>query len=395
MERNFHYGRCGRHLPKFLSTAMIIIAQILVYISIKLSGDKSAKKERNRILSTFEKKHYTAFCFAIPQRFTIEITKTCNLKCRMCGQSFEDLDKTDLDPAAIEKIENIFPYLYDLALHGFGESLVSKEFLTILRQIPYWVPTRLVTNGIPMTEVIIDSIIDCHLNILSVSIDACDKDTYKKIRGVDKFDSVIDNIKLLQIRKQAKDSKYPSLRLGFVAMKSNIEQLPDFIRKAHSLGANGVDVGYLVAYSEDMQSESLYYHKELSNKFMLSAKELANQLSISIFLPPLFDLLKGESEEKEFFGFCPDPWEFSYLESNGDIIPCCIYRYALGNIKEQRFFSIWNNKKYRQFRKQIANIINRHEYCRHCIDFRHRSANSKIQHIRIIAPKDYKPSNPK
>ena len=49
---------------------------------------------------------------------------------------------------------------------------------------------------------------------------------------------------------------------------------------------------------------------------------------------------------------CVFPWFSTSIKPNGDL-SLCFHNYVVGNLKEKRFKSLWNNKKARKFRKTI------------------------------------------
>lgn len=52
--------------------------------------------------------------------------------------------------------------------------------------------------------------------------------------------------------------------------------------------------------------------------------------------------------------FC---WNSSFIYPNGDVCPCESFYYRLGNVNESSFLDIWNNEKYRRFRKILKGTI--------------------------------------
>jgi radical SAM protein with 4Fe4S-binding SPASM domain len=50
---------------------------------------------------------------------------------------------------------------------------------------------------------------------------------------------------------------------------------------------------------------------------------------------------------------CITPWVTPFIEPNGDVIPCSEVDMVMGNVKEERLKTIWNNERYRKFRIDI------------------------------------------
>lgn len=62
--------------------------------------------------------------------------------------------------------------------------------------------------------------------------------------------------------------------------------------------------------------------------------------------------------------FCELPWFHSYVDTNGDVLPCCIGK-PLGNIKENNLSTIFENPQYQQLRLDMLSDI-RNPACNNC-----------------------------
>jgi MoaA/NifB/PqqE/SkfB family radical SAM enzyme len=103
-----------------------------------------------------------------------------------------------------------------------GEPLTHPDICRILnvfgatKPLDYW----MVTNGILLNDRVIETIMNCGLTWLSVSIDAANSETYKKIRGGD-LDTVQKNIETFTCMRNRSKSRLPFLRVTFVCMADN------------------------------------------------------------------------------------------------------------------------------------------------------------------------------
>jgi MoaA/NifB/PqqE/SkfB family radical SAM enzyme len=109
------------------------------------------------------------------------------------------------------------------------------------------------------------------LKSLFVSIDAASRETYRAVRGADAFERVVAQVRDLDEQKRALGSPTPRLTLTFVAMRRNIDELPEFVRLARRLGVDRVIADYLIVYSEDMRGQSLFYDQEHSDRVVEEA----------------------------------------------------------------------------------------------------------------------------
>src|ERR1700688_4361649 len=61
-----------------------------------------------------------------PYRCYLEVTNQCNLRCPMCGQSWFEGKRSYVAEPILNKIKELYPYLQEISVFGFGESLVDK-----------------------------------------------------------------------------------------------------------------------------------------------------------------------------------------------------------------------------------------------------------------------------
>lgn len=334
-------------------------------------------KYHNKLLNTAEYLAQKTVLSSFPTRIYLELTNACNLECPMCGQSFFGGKRAFFDRNALDKIVPLYPYLEDLCLAGFGETLIYPHLEEVFNKIPSYVPTRIITNGLPLTEKLIE-LFAGKLNSIWVSFEATDARTYQEIRGVDAYKALLEKLKMLQDIKRCKKTALPHLYLCFVSMRQNISQLPDYIEQAASLGAAGVKTNFLTVFRESMKKESLYYEPERAQEFFEKAKDTARRHNIEFTYPD------DEEKSEDSFFKCKEPWNFSYFSATGDIIPCCVYTLPMGNIYRNSFSDIWNNTHYQQFREKVNSGEKRPERCRRCIIDAHRSAWDKNRHFQLI-----------
>jgi radical SAM protein with 4Fe4S-binding SPASM domain len=173
-----------------------------------------------------------------------------------------------------------------------------------------------------------------------------------------------------------------ALSLSFVAMRKNIEELPQFISMAKSLGADDVCVSHVVPFTDKIQKEHLGHHKEICNEYFRKARESADREQIRLHMPPPYDLKRPEvsplhhSEtkiEKKSSPLtrrggpkCEWLWKKPFISAAGNVAPCCgnVNRPVVGNIRKKSLKEIWNNRTYRKMRDSFFNG----KYFKCCLD---------------------------
>ncbi|MQY78257.1 MAG: radical SAM protein [Bacteroidetes bacterium] len=328
----------------------------------------------------------------MPTSMVMNMDTQCNLRCIMCIRQRAPegtLNSLSYDFEIFRRVaEEVFPYLRRVQLTTAGEPLMAKNFRKQLRIIKkYSMKLDLVTN---VTLLDNDKLIEEILRVLGylhVSIDAATKETYESIRIGAKFEQVIENIKKFNsFRRKIPQDKRPRLALLYVLMRRNIEELPQFMKLAKELEAESVTMTHVIILQKKMKKESLVYHKELANYYMMVAQKKANELNLHLNIPPLFNTVydvqgrRSKNNLKSEFKICPFLWKQAIIEWNGNVSPCCIpSQPVMGNVKEKPFREIWNNELYQEMRRRLY-TDNPFDCCKHCF-ITHPPDEQSLYHI--------------
>lgn len=71
---------------------------------------------------------------------------------------------------------------------------------------------------------------------------------------------------------------------------------------------------------------------------------------------PDFNIFDMEEKQSKRRNRCGLLWSETVINWDGSVLPCCsVYSeaHSFGNIKENSFIEIWNNKKYQSARKEV------------------------------------------
>ena len=173
--------------------------------------------------------HFTGEDIPLPTSMDLEITSRCNLRCSMCPKK-EGLEPnpshTDMSWETFKNVIKTFPELDRISLSGFGESFLHHDFIDMIREVKKFdISTNVTTNGLLIKKEIVEDLVLTGLDHLSFSLDSLDPQTFKEIRGTDKLEKIIENIKLVIKTKEQLNSKTPFIGLSFTAMSRNIDHL--------------------------------------------------------------------------------------------------------------------------------------------------------------------------
>ncbi|MGH7262704.1 MAG: SPASM domain-containing protein [Candidatus Rokuibacteriota bacterium] len=310
---------------------------------------------------------------ALPRSLYLETTNRCDSKCQTCARTFNTVEPPrDLTLAELKRIVDQFPVLDRVVLHGVGEPLLNRELFPMIAYLKEKGATVLFnSDAITLTLPRARRLIETGLDEYRVSMDAATRETYLKIRGVDRFDRVVGNVQRLVELQRTLERSTPQVSLWFTAMRANLEELPAFVRLASKIGVPEVYVQRLVFYGEGLavQEQSLYgslqeREQHLIEEAELEARAAGIALKASGLTTPLGSL-KGTAEGKRPWSGCQRPWTLSYVTANGNVFPCCISPWVakdyagtiLGNAFEERFADIWNGERYQQFRTDFESDV--------------------------------------
>lgn len=299
-----------------------------------------------------------SFCF--PEDVTITTTYRCNYRCRMCYQK----DYTgEIDWKVYERLEPILPFAERLQVFG-GEPLIYPRITEVYELAhKHGCQITMVSNGSMLTDKMVESILDNNIFHIKFSIDAGTPKTYKHIRGGDFF-KVIKGVARITQGKLQRNTPFPDMHFNFLAMRSNIAELPKLVTIAREVGVAQINVFYPSCHTEELVDDCVYFCQEESDAWLRQAKILADGLGVNLNLPPLFS---DHIEEQPNKGnrFCKDPWTKLLVDINGRVTLCCGGSPAIGNIFEQDFDEMWNGPVAQKLRSTV-NTPQEPAYCRNC-----------------------------
>jgi len=326
-----------------------------------------------------------------PTIIVIEVTYKCNLRCKTCwfygnsgiikdkkieeGLNFKQLKKL------VDEVAWFRPYIY---LTG-GEPLINKNSVDFINYAKRkGLVVGIVTNGTLLTKENSERLINIGLDFITVSIDGPEK-IHNKIRGFKCFEKSMEGIKnILEIRRR-KNKKFPVVTLNCTISDYNYEYLEEIVNIGENLGVDiialqhpcfllkkTIKAHHAVFKSLFKTSENLVNGFENDSALKIDVQKLykiidkikkkKKNVDLRLFQDFPFEQMK-DYYEKEIAtnNRCINPWYSATIKPNGDVSPCL--GYVVGNINDGSFMKIWNNQKFRSFRK----ILKQKKYFPGCI----------------------------
>ena len=317
----------------------------------------------------------------LPRSLYLEVTNRCDSACQTCLRTFRTLEPpADLDLGRVRALVAGLPALDRVVLHGIGEPLLNRDLFDIVAFLKAR-GARVLFNSdaIGLTEPRAVRLIESGLDELRVSMDAATRATYRRVRGVDRFDRVVENVHRLVALERERGGAPPRVSLWFTASRANLEELPDFVGLAARVGAPEVHVQRLVWNGLGLATRANSLHRALVERergLLAEAEARARAagiaLSASGLSTPLASLADGPSGARPWAG-CQRPWTLAYVTANGNVLPCCISPWVardyaglvLGNAFAEPLEVIWNGERYRRFRARFESDV-APDPCRGC-----------------------------
>lgn len=321
------------------------------------------------------------------------ITPLCNLKCIMCGQrgdkgvlkgEYAKDEAKKIVPLTQYKhlVDEIAPDRPVFYMWG-GEPFLYPDFMELAK---YIVDKKCIlsvnTNGTFLKKEA-ERIVKDKWNALFVSLDGFE-DTNDAIRGKGSYKRVIEGFKEINRQKKLQNSKLP--HMGIVTTVSNmnymyldklVSAVKDFDLSWHfiNLGTYSNDKivkehtefmkenldtetfcleAYNTAYNEGIDgkifSEILQKIHTLKPGYPIVTVPAINPDKIGEYYSDLTTIVRDR---------CRVPWSQCNIDYNGDVHFCADYpEYILGNIRNEKLYSILNNERSIKFRNTLKNSEN-------------------------------------
>lgn len=355
---------------------------------IKKGLDLIAKRPKgwlSLLYNTVMSKLGIASPLMLPVHISIEPTNVCNLRCPVCETGNRSMERRAgmLDFETYKTfIDQIAPHASVLMFYFMGEPFLNKrayDMIRYARDKGLYVETC--TNGDFVDP---DGVIYSDINEISFQIGGMTQETHEKYRVRGDLAKVEENIRrVVEARNNAPQSNV-QIEVGFVVMKHNEHEVPEFLRWAKKIGidkANVIDPCVrTVAEGEELLPKDRnywFYDEGAFRNGVLKPKHVMNNE-------------------------CTWIWNAIMVMWNGDVVPCCRDphgRHVMGNVFETPLNKIWNARAMKDFRKKILTNQKDIDICELCSGFGvpklhyARGSEFEVQHRSVVASEYSLPSS--
>lgn len=283
------------------------------------------------------------------EEVTFAITNSCNLNCKHCAASANEVFRGTLNLRDIYKIFDYFIAMnLKIVVITGGEPLIRKDFPEIISYLRKNFKGKIVimTNGTLISKKMAKFLSE-NVDAFDISLDGYDEKSVAFIRGEGTYQKVIDGIKYL------KSFGVEEIRVSMVNTRQNVHHNKEFKELCQDLGVKPVFRGFDRVGRGEKNYDIFNIERDLD--FTLSReneKELRN--------------LKKQINAKNY---CKAGKNGFYVDEIGDIYPCSVLIYPafkIGNVLEMEddFRKI---KNYKDVMKKLETcVVDNVDKCKDC-----------------------------
>lgn len=271
-----------------------------------------------------------------PISVELHLTDKCNLNCEWCTDKELRRNEATLDIQVIERLfREFWRHGTGITLEGGGEPTLHPAFQKVVEAgARSSIDMGLITNGI------ID-ISDCVQNLkwVRVSLDSSTREEYKREKGVDCFERVLENLKRMS---KARDTKKTFIGVGYVLTTRNQGNLIELVKQLDEIG---IDYIYLRPVEEAGDITP-----SLEN--LLTLRKHLAQLTADTRIKYMLTITDRVVDKNAGLP-CIAHSITSIIHANGEVALCEKRRkdaIILGNIYDNSFEDIWVSP----YREQIS-----------------------------------------
>jgi MoaA/NifB/PqqE/SkfB family radical SAM enzyme len=275
---------------------------------------------------------------AAPRAIFIDPCGKCNFKCRFCptnNSKYKSRERHALMPFSLFRkiVDDIsgFDVPVSLFLYGYGEPLQNPalpDMIHYAKQKGIAKDVSLTSNGSLLNPALNTALVASGLDSIRISIEALDREGYRKIAGVKfDFEHFIDNIADLHRKAKGK----PEIVAKIIDMAFEDEKATERFERIFSPITDRQYVEKAEGYWQDFSFEPTD-HAEVKAVSWLHAKE--DDLPVCLY-----------------------PWIHMMIFSNGDVGLCCSdwkHSTKYGSVLTDKLVDLWGSATLATIRKMHA-----------------------------------------
>ncbi len=284
-----------------------------------------------------------------PVYVRIKPTNVCNQHCYYCvyadDQVFENRRVDRRESIPWDKMQEIIRDIADMGVKavtfsGGGEPLCYHSIIPTLEMVKEaGIDYSVITNGQELSGKRADLLADAKW--VRISMDAADSGTYQKIRNVDTYERIVNNIEAFAGNK----SETCTLGINFVVTQDNYRDIYRLCEKMSGIGVNHIK------FSPLMTKDTQAYHAGIMEEVADQIKRAADDFSgkgFGIVDKYSGDMMLDENFQKQY-STCYMKYFFTVIAADQKVYFCHQKAYRpdgmIGDISRCSFKELWYSEE--------------------------------------------------
>lgn len=323
----------------------------------------------------------------MPLRYSLELTYRCNLQCPYCYLG-DERNKSELTTQEWFDLIDQIPFYAFITLVG-GEVLLRKDFLPIYERASKQTlgKVNIISNGVLLTEEIMNSFVKNKLLLLSISLDGYGS-THDQNRCQDGiFDKIINNLEVFNSKRR---NNKPMVDIKTVVLENNLDDLVKLYKHCIKMKIDFFSISFKrncdlkqnpnlretfgeEFYNKEFPIEPYFdmeHFKEVYNELENISKQSTTKIRWAPKFKPTGDIdaiekfyKLGNTPIEEIYHPCLYPFSNMLINPEGDVYPCLSLN--IGNVRNRKLIEVFNETKFRCFRKNLkaSKLFNSCQLC--------------------------------
>jgi len=308
-----------------------------------------------------------------------DLTNRCNLACKFCFYRIYPLSDFIKDHEMSERtVYRVLKEIKEIGIKaiewtGGGEPILHpahKRIFAKAKKMGF--EQSLVTNGTLLDMVDIYIIRD--FEWVRFSVDSSTPETYKNIKGVDFFDTVIKNMKKLIDVK----SENNIVGFSFIVTPDNYKEILTATHLAKDIGCNNIRFSLAMTPRGNELFDNIW--NDITAEIELAKNEETKEFKVFAFSNRIYQLSKDVLSDACYY--C----QFVGVIAPAGIYPCCRLkddgRFNFGNLENRTFNDIWFSWTRKKFVDRVKKgcpfdcwMVQKNNFCKYLIQKKEDAAH--------------------
>jgi radical SAM protein with 4Fe4S-binding SPASM domain len=309
-----------------------------------------------KVLASYQVSKWTkrTVQWGLPVSVSFEPTTSCNLRCPECPSGLRAFSrptgmlKKDFFSETIDQLSKELMYLL---FYFQGEPYLNPDFLDMVHYASSKnIYTATSTNGHFLNDKNAKRTVESGLDRLIISIDGTSQETYEQYRVGGNLKKVLEGAANIIKWKKELNSIKPFVIFQFLVVRHNEHQIEEVKQLAKQMGVDQVRLKTAQVYDYENDPNRLI---PSNGKYSRYKKDKLGKM-----------VFRGNNANH-----CWRLWHDPVITWDGAVVPCCFDKDAqhqMGNLREQSFKELWQNKNYRNFRSQVLQSRKNIDICANC-----------------------------